>query len=542
MIKLPKEIQDNLQFLCVEVDSQLANMQQYFKLAKPSLGNRILDRVDYAYNLKTRIQNSVFNQLSKQDLANQAVMGLRSIELIANDLSRIIDICRSCVVETEALTSLDGLLPKTTVKILRQMRKSVQLVIPAIEHIDSTVAIQIGQMVDALADEHQKLYQKNIAALKSHKNPAIMTAAVYIAHELKQMSAALMHICESIISANLGQRVSFDRYFSLQSVVSALDKDKQTVQLQTVAETRSGSNISGVTIPEKGALGIYKSGQKQKLKEEKEGVKNWHEIYPGVAPKILSYKKRGGSAALLIEHLPGLTFEQIVLNEPITSIELAQQKLNKILRSIWNATKLEKRSQARFMHQLQDRLPDVYKIHPEFSQAQVNICGHQFLAFDTLVEKAAEREEQWSSAFTVYIHGDFNIDNIIFDPTTQRVNFIDLHRSCYMDYVQDISVFMVSNYRLQILDSQRREYIMSVAVNMYTMARRYAIKNRDTTFELRLALGLARSFATSTRFILDKTLALNMFLRARYLIELVLAVEPERVTRFRIPLKEIFVD
>jgi len=111
-----------------------------------------------------------------------------------------------------------------------------------------------------------------------------------------------------------------------------------------------------------------------------------------------------------------------------------------------------------------------------------------------------------------------------------------------MDYVQDISVFMVSNYRLQILDSQRREYIMSVAVNMYKMARRYAIKNRDTTFELRLALGLARSFATSTRFILDKTLALNMFLRARYLIELVLAVEPERVARFRIPLKEIFVD
>lgn len=83
---------------------------------------------------------------------------------------------------------------------------------------------------------------------------------------------------------------------------------------------------------------------------------------------------------------------------------------------------------------------------------------------------------------------------------------------------------------------------MSVALNMYAMARRYAIKNRDTTFELRLALGLARSFATSTRFILDKTLAQDMFLRARYLIELVLAVDPEKVARFRIPLKEIFVE
>jgi hypothetical protein len=542
MIKLPKEIQDNLQFLCVEIDSQLANMQQYFKLAKPSVGNRILDRVDYVYNLKTRIQNSVFNQISIQDLSNQVVLSLRSVEFVANDLGRIMDICRSCVIETEALNSMDGLLPKTTVKILRQVRKAVQLVIPAVEHTDSTIAIQIGQMMDALADDHHKLYQKNITALKSHKNPARMTAAVYVAHELKQMSAALMHICESIISANLGQQVSFDRYFSLQAVVSALDKDEQKVQLQTLAETRSGTSISGVSSPESGALGIYKSGQKQKLKEEREGVKNWHEIYPGVAPKILSYKKRGGSAALLIEHLPGLTFEQIVLNEPLASIEAAQLKLHKTLRAIWTATKLEKHSHANFMQQLQKRLPEVYKIHPEFYQSQVYMCGYQFLAFDKLAEKAAEREQQWSSAFTVYIHGDFNVDNIIYDPIAQRVNFVDLHRSCYMDYVQDISVFMVSNYRLQILDSLRRQYIMSVAINMYAMARRYAIKNRDTTFELRLALGLARSFATSTRFILDKTLAQEMFLRARYLIELVLTVDPEKVTRFRIPLKEIFVD
>lgn len=353
MIKLPKEIQDNLQFLCVEIDSQLTNMQQYFKLAKPSVGNRILDRVDYVYNLKTRIQNSVFNQLSTQDLSNQAVLSLRSVEFIANDLGRIMDICRSCVIETDALNAMDGLLPKTTVKILRQMRKAVQLVIPAVEHTDSTIAIQIGQMMDALADDHHKLYQKNITALKSHKNPARMTAAVYVAHELKQMSAALMHICESIISANLGQQVSFDRYFSLQSVVSALDKDEQKVQLQTLAETRSGTSISGVSSLESGALGIYKSGQKQKLKEEREGVKNWHEIYPGVAPKILSYKKRGGSAALLIEHLPGLTFEQIVLNEPLASIEAAQLKLHKTLRAIWSATKLEKHSHANFMEQLQ---------------------------------------------------------------------------------------------------------------------------------------------------------------------------------------------
>ena len=56
-----------------------------------------------------------------------------------------------------------------------------------------------------------------------------------------------------------------------------------------------------------------------------------------------------------------------------------------------------------------------------------------------------------------------------------------------------------------------------------------------------MALALARSFATSTRFILDKSQATAMFLRARYLMERVLETEPKRAKSFRIPIQEIFV-
>ena len=82
---------------------------------------------------------------------------------------------------------------------------------------------------------------------------------------------------------------------------------------------------------------------------------------------------------------------------------------------------------------------------------------------------------------------------------------------------------------------------MKLARDFYRIARRYADKVGDDTFELRLALGLARSFATSTRFILDKSLARNMFLRARFLIEQVLAVDPKKAAKYKIPVKEIFV-
>jgi hypothetical protein len=158
-----------------------------------------------------------------------------------------------------------------------------------------------------------------------------------------------------------------------------------------------------------------------------------------------------------------------------------------------------------------------------------------------LVEQAVKLEQGLKVPFSVYIHGDFNIDNVIYDPDERRINFIDLHRSQYMDYVQDVSVFMVSNYRLQVLDPRRRRRAMALMLAVYRFAARYARRQGDGGFELRLALGLARSFATSTRFILDPTLAGAMFMRARFLLELALAADPKKPATFRVPVEELFV-
>ncbi len=364
-----------------------------------------------------------------------------------------------------------------------------------------------------------------------------------MAHSVEQMGDALLDISESIISANLGQPVNFERYHSLQASVAHLNGGYD-VCIESIAETRSGcgiSAISAVTGKDDAYQAIFKDGQTRKLNEERQGVESWHEIYPGLAPRILSYNKRGQSAALLIEHLPGLTFEQILLSESPKLLDETLGQLGRTLKSVWRETQTNKPVCANFIQQLERRLGDVYKIHPEFHQSDSRVCDLNLPSFDLLLKQARDFERELQAPFSVYIHGDFNVDNIIYDPMEQRINFIDLHRSRYMDYVQDVSVFMVSNYRLQILDAPRRRRIMKLARDFYRIARRFADKEGDATFELRLALGLARSFATSTRFILDKSLARSMFLRARYLIEQVLASDPTRASQFKTPVKEIFV-
>ncbi|MES9845504.1 MAG: hypothetical protein ABW131_12730, partial [Candidatus Sedimenticola sp. 6PFRAG5] len=62
-MQLPKSIRDNLRFLCVEVDSQVANLHNYFEAPSAAVARRILDRSGYAYNLKMRIHNSCLSKL-----------------------------------------------------------------------------------------------------------------------------------------------------------------------------------------------------------------------------------------------------------------------------------------------------------------------------------------------------------------------------------------------------------------------------------------------------------------------------------------------
>ncbi len=547
-MQIPKSIRDNLRFLCVEVDSQVANLQSYFNTPATAIARRILDRSGYAYNLKSRIHTSCLQRLARGNKKHTRAetLALRGVEFIATDLERIAELCRDCIKQMEYLTDIECMRPEAYGPMLARVRRGITLVEPAIHDNDTRLALKIGQIEAKLDDDYDKLLKRYVKALKRRKKTEQLASALFVAHNVEQMGDALLDISESIISANLGQPVNFERYLSLQESVGMLesDEDLTDVQIEHIAETRSGSAISGISATDgkdDNYVAIFKDGEKRKLKEELAGVESWHEIFPGLAPKILSYKKRGQSAALLIEHLPGLTFEQILLNEPPQLLQETLDRLGKTLQSIWRETRTETPVSADFMLQLRKRLDEVYKIHPEFRQGESAICGIDIPSFDELVHRAGEHEKSLQAPFSVYIHGDFNVDNIIYDPMECRINFIDLHRSQYMDYVQDVSVFMVSNYRLQILDVPLRRRIMSLAKDFYRFARRYADKVDDETFELRLALGLARSFATSTRFILDKSLARSMFLRARFLIEQVLAVDPNRAGSFKVPVKEIFV-
>jgi phosphate uptake regulator len=545
-MKTSKSIRNNLRFLIAEVGSQVSNLQTYLDAPSVNIARRILDRSGYAYNLMLRIHDSCHNQVIKAAESGTDAASLRAIESIATDLERITGLCRECIQQLKQLHNRDcpgaGRCKFMLGRIMRGLDRTEQ----AVRQNDTRLALKIGRIKPCLDKASQKLVQQYTAGLKRKKHTEDLVAGLFLVHGIEQMGDAMHNISEAIISANLGQPINIDRYQSMRASIEQLDTSSDASELvaETIAETRSGSGISGISAAgqeDAGYIAIYKDGKKRKLQEERRGLASWQEIFPGLAPRILSYHKRGQSASLLIEHLAGLTFEQILLHESTRLLRETQKQLQRTLTRVWRETRTRKPVSAAYMRQLSKRLEEVYTIHPEFRQKDCRICSKSVPSFGNLLKRAHRLEAGIKAPFSVYIHGDFNVDNIIYDPLEKKVNFIDLHRSRYMDYVQDVSVFMVSNYRLQIFDAPLRKRILMLTREFYRFAAAFASKSGDKTFELRLALGLARSFATSTRFILDKSLARAMFLRARYLLELVLAADLKDPASFRVPVKEIFI-
>lgn len=546
-MEIPSSIASNLHFLQVEIDSLVEKLQVFFGDVGKGNAKDILSREGYIQNLKQRIHNSCLQHLTQFEPGHPQITALRSIEEIASQLEDIGTLAIGCVSHIERMAAPEVLRPTLYVPMLQHIRDALEMLEPAITDNKSRRALRITRFEGRLEQDCNKLKKRYIQALKNNKKQTEdLAQALFVSQSVASMGDALVNISEAIISANVGQTVSLERYRSLQSSVEKLQRQQKVddVKIETIAETRSGSAIAGVSSgkeTDQSYLGIFKDGEKKKVKEEREGVKSWHDIYPGLAPRILSYDKRGQSAALLIEHLPGLTFEKLALQADDKLFAQAHDRLVETLNKVWRETLIKEPVTADFGGQLKRRIDPVYKIHPEFNRAPSRINALRLPAFDTLIEQATELEAKLAAPFSVYIHGDFNIDNIIYDPASQKINFIDLHRSRYMDYVQDVSVFMVSNYRLQILDTPVRRRLMQSALRIHETASAFAREQDDTSFDLRMALALARSFASSTRFILDKAHAKGMFFRARYLLEQALAANPQKPEKFTLTVREMFI-
>lgn len=289
-------------------------------------------------------------------------------------------------------------------------------------------------------------------------------------------------------------------------------------------ETKSGSKIEKLVTVTPGndiQESIFKEGNCGKLKLEKEKLQIWEKDYPGMTPRVLEFHEHeeGLKASLVMEYLQGVHLQEIVLGRNVQMVRRGLKCLIKTVSEIWKNTLSPEPVNAGFMGQLQRKIREISAVHPHFQAETYAIGDFRLATLEELLKETQSFEHELDAPFHVLIHGDFNTDNIIFNAEQDKIYYIDLHRSEHGDYLQDVSVFLISNFRAPIFDRFIRERINYVTHVFYRFAVNFARQFGDLTFAPRLSLGLARSFATSTRFAAKKDFAREMYMRSLFILE-----------------------
>ncbi len=523
-------IRENFKFLTLEVGKLVEDTQRALLDPRESLHPKIAARDDYVDNLKSMIENKCFRLLADEDLDKAAINLIRAVNVATINLERIADFAVNILGQLAHIRDLDVLHSFDADPFFAEVLSALEVAEDALFQRDMSKALELCRAEVEVDELYEAVFRQIMDRLRAGHGPEDLVTSLFIYRYLERAGDSLLNIGEAAIFAILGERLRINEFQALQeSLANAdLDLDLADAELESAWETRSGSRVGMVHKAGKdGRSVVFKEGRTKKVLEEKLALERWEQLEPGLPPRVFSYHDHGPKASLLLEYLRGDTLQRILLDTSPRIGAGAQGLLLETIGRVWSRTIERQPCAPRFMRQINKRLADVLKIHPEFQTPTKRIGTLEISSLEALLARAESLDAELVAPFKVLIHGDFNTDNVIVNAPQHRVHLIDLHRSRPFDYLQDVSVFIISNFRIKIFDPTLRRRLDQSSRSMFRFARAFAREHDDPSFHARLALGLARSLLTSTRFEADPAFSWTLAARARYLLERLLAFRAE---------------
>ncbi|MBU1240413.1 phosphotransferase, partial [Myxococcota bacterium] len=494
-------------------------------------------------NLRIGIEHRCFKKLSDEKLPKPARDLLRAITIIASNLERIGDHAVSIVGQTGYFTDWSVVLKAEVRPFFSEIQKALDRIDDAVDNLDLHKGLLICRSEVKIDQLYKKAFDRIARVLSTGTNTLNHLTLLFIYRYLERIGDSLQNIGEALLFATVGEKIKLSQFDAMESSFTnaGIDFEMDNIDYSGIWETRSGCKIYTIRDLNRsqGRFVVYKEGAIGKLEQERDQLREWEALMPGLPPKVLGFSEHDGRGSMVLEYLSGITFRNIALSGTEKALSTALELLIGNVLRIWDKTIVREPSNAHHMRQLSRRIQEVLDVHPDFSFPNTSIGDLSLKSFETLLEEATVLEEPLASPVSVRIHGDFNNDNVIIEPDGMVFHYIDMHRSKVTDYTQDISVFLISNFRIPLFEKRIRERLNRINDAFYRATRAFAHNNGDTTFDLRLAFGLVRSFITSTRFELKEQFAKEMFQRAVYLLERVSRVDGSELSAFTLP-EDIF--
>jgi phosphate uptake regulator len=345
----------------------------------------------------------------------------------------------------------------------------------------------------------------------------------FVTKNLERMGDMVLNLGEAVLSYLCGERVKLEHLRTIENLVPA-----SRVQARGIWGGISGAFIA--LVEREGQAAIYKGGPREKILREFENLERWEAIAPGITAAVVREPTEGDPSGLLLEHIAGETLEDALLRGR-HEIEPPLERLFDTLVPVWEATLEPNDQPMRFVGQIRARLGELYDVHPRLAElrARPRRFGRLlFPALADLLEEAERREGALTAPFSVFLHGDLNLSNLLLPDAPAPggggpgVRVIDVYRSRRGDLAQDLSVLMVSCVRHPLSAGPLAPAAARARRAFEWIHRRgcaWAEAHGDRHFRRRLKLGLARSFITSGRVLRDDELALDLFLKGIQYLE-----------------------
>ncbi len=505
-------LRDDLTKMGRLVARQLQDALRAFEELDVGEADRIAERDDVVDNLNLHIEEKA-HELARVDLDPEMVRFVRSAVKVGTNLERIGD---------------------AAAHIARRVNIAVHeghdRVPFDLDEMESIAVTAVGEATASYLERDLKLAER--ACLREPQLDAVYVRKVHELQEKMQCRPAdvpfymywysvlkylekvcdyTLNIGEQAIFLVTGRRLKFAQYQQLDRMVSGQQGDNYA--FRPYYDGISGAAVARLSGGERSL--VFKQGSKKKILEEAQRLEEWQRLFPSLVPRVVATDSQGDREALLREFVSGELLSDIYLSDNVLERKLeVTDELLRVTTEVWRLTCKGEAPAVNYCGQIRARLPEVYAMHPylEFVADREQLQAMLF--------KLEESEKVLAPPFSVWLHGDFNMNNVVHANGTMR--FIDVHRSQYGDYLSDIGVFLVSTVRQPRIGAEACQHLDEVRARVRNRVAEFAEETGDTHHRQRLLCSLARSYITSARVIVDEQ-------HARWLFEKGLALLSKEV-------------
>lgn len=334
---------------------------------------------------------------------------------------------------------------------------------------------------------------------------------------LEKVADYTLNIGEQAIFEITGRRLKFSQYLQLERLTEGAPSGE--LEFQPYWDGISGALVARVGTTD--TQTIYKEGSRRKIEEEATKLETWQRIAGDLTPRVLGSVNVKDRQALLREYVQGTLLSDLYLSACPREQKLhTTRRMLDAVEFVWRTTLIPTPPGVDYVEQIRRRLPDAFVLHPELEAvAKAGLAGGPRVGpLDELLEAAAGLQAQTAPPFSVWLHGDFNANNVVYNPEADQIKFIDVHRSQPGDYLQDIGVFLLSMVRRPDLTKALEADVEAVNAAVEDFARVFGGGRSDQGFERRLRLSVARSCLTSLRVVIDPAMAGRLLRRGMLLL------------------------